>query len=176
MDANGCARVTDFGFVTIARGLNSIRNASVEYVHGVQWIAPEILDGRGKYSKEGDIFSLAMVTVEVPHGRSAHWALTHFDSVSTQIFTGTFPFEDSLPSATALAILDGKRPPQPSHPTFTNLLWRLTQRCWNQEAHLRPQVSEVLQVLRSLCVSTPEDAFVGLTSFSPAAAFQHGNA
>jgi len=55
-----------------------------------------------------------------------------------------------------LSILEGRRPPRPTHPTFTDGLWELTQRCWRQEAHLRPRVSEVLQDLRGLWVSTRE--------------------
>ncbi|KAF9646800.1 kinase-like protein [Thelephora ganbajun] len=111
MDINGRARITDYGLTAVTRDL-------------------KILDEWGTYSKEGDVFSLAMVTIE--------------------IFTGAIPFKDSLPTAAMLAILEGKRPPRPTHPTFTDGLWVLTQRCWDQEAHLRPQVSEVLQVLRDL--------------------------
>ena len=37
--------------------------------HTLRWTAPEVLNG-GKYSKEADIFSLAMVTIEVRHGCS----------------------------------------------------------------------------------------------------------
>lgn len=52
-----------------------------------------------------------------------------------------------------LAIAQGKRPPRPAHPTFTNDLWILTQRCWGQDPSSRPKISEVaLQVLTfSVC-------------------------
>ena len=36
---------------------------------------------------------------------------------------------------------------RPVHPTFTDNLWMLMQRCWDQDPHLRPEVSEILQVL-----------------------------
>jgi len=76
--------------------------------------------------------------------------------IRAKAFTGAVPFSGKPPRAAMLAIVGGERPPRPTHPTFTNGSWILTQRCWNQEAHLRPQVSEVLQVLRSLYILAPE--------------------
>ena len=83
----GHARITNFGLavvvapdpysirnssgtvtVTVTDDLDSIRNASDEHRDSARWIAPEILDGRGTYSKEADVFSFAMVTVEVRCG------------------------------------------------------------------------------------------------------------
>lgn len=49
----------------------------------------------------------------------------------------------------------GKRPSRPTHPTFTGGLWGLTQRCWDQDPRRRPEIPEVLGVLRSLSVSRP---------------------
>jgi hypothetical protein len=49
----------------VTQNLDSIWNASDEEHHSARWIAPEILDGRGTYSKEADVFSFAMVTIEV---------------------------------------------------------------------------------------------------------------
>ena len=46
-----------------------------------------------------------------------------------------------------LATVQGERPPRPTHPTFTENLWKLIQRCWDQDPHLRPEASEILQVL-----------------------------
>lgn len=44
-------------------------------------------------------------------------------------------------------IVNGERPPRPAHSTLTDELWSLIQRCWNQDPHLRPEVSEVVKVL-----------------------------
>lgn len=65
MDATVHARITDFGLAIVTQDLDSVRNASVERGQSVQWIAPEILDNRGTYSKEADIFSFAGVAIEV---------------------------------------------------------------------------------------------------------------
>ncbi|KAF9651098.1 kinase-like protein [Thelephora ganbajun] len=128
VDATGRARIADFGLAMVTQSQDFIGSTSDEHDHGVRWIAPEILDYCGTHSKEGDVFSFAMVTIEA--------------------FTGAVPFNDDPPRAVMLAIVDGERPPRPTHPTFTDDLWALTQRCWDQEAHLRPQMSEVLQNLR----------------------------
>ena len=65
VDATGRARITDFGLVMVTRDLDSIRSASDEYEHSTRWIAPEMLDDQGTHSKEADVFSFAMVTIEV---------------------------------------------------------------------------------------------------------------
>jgi len=68
VDAAGHSRITDFGLAVVTHTLDSIQTASGEYVHDARWTAPEILDGRGTYTKEADVFSFAMVTIEVRRG------------------------------------------------------------------------------------------------------------
>jgi len=70
-----------------------------------------------------------------------------------QVFTGRAPFSDRTPVMAMLLMTQGERPPRPTHPTFTEELWTLTQRCWYHDPHLRPEVSEVLQVLLTVLVS-----------------------
>ena len=43
----------------------------------------------------------------------------------------------------------GERPPRPAHPSCTDDLWTLIQRCWDQDPQLRPEIPEVLQTLSS---------------------------
>ncbi|KAF9642058.1 hypothetical protein BDM02DRAFT_2731187 [Thelephora ganbajun] len=45
--------------------------------------------------------------------------------------------------------MQGERPLRPTHPTFTENLWTLVQRCWDHDPHLRPEASEVLTVLHA---------------------------
>ena len=67
MDDSGNARIADFGFTTVTQNLDSVQSAQCQ--GGTpRWTAPEVLD-EGPYSKEADIFSLAMVMIEVRHGR-----------------------------------------------------------------------------------------------------------
>ena len=72
----------------------------------------------------------------------------HYHSVSSQVFTGAVPFSNNLLAAATLAIMAGRRPPRPTHQQFTNQLWKLMQRCWDQNPLSRPEVSEVFKILR----------------------------
>ena len=49
----------------VTQDLDSLRGGSDECGDGARWIAPEILESRETYSKEADVFSFAMVTIEV---------------------------------------------------------------------------------------------------------------
>ncbi|KAF9647776.1 kinase-like protein [Thelephora ganbajun] len=125
VESTGRVQITDIGLVMVTQNLDSIRGASAEHEDSARWIAPEILDDRGTYSKEVDVFSFAMVTIEV--------------------FTGAVPFSDKSPHEVIVAIVGGERPLRPTDPTLTSSLWTLTQRCWNREAHLRPQTPQILR-------------------------------
>jgi len=65
VDATGRARIMGFGLPVVTQSLDSIRSAPAGCGHSARWIAPEVLDGQGIFSKEGDIFSFAMVVIEV---------------------------------------------------------------------------------------------------------------
>ena len=64
VDATGCARITDYCLATVTQNLDSINSGSDDHGHTARWIAPEILNEEGSYSKEADVFSFAMVAVE----------------------------------------------------------------------------------------------------------------
>lgn len=65
IDKDGHARLTDFGLGSIARWDYSIINPQgPDVANTMTWAAPEILKGY-PVSKEGDIFTFAMVAVEV---------------------------------------------------------------------------------------------------------------
>jgi len=72
--------------------------------------------------------------------------------VSSQVFTGVIPFSDFSSAMARLAIMQGKRPPRPTHPIFTDDLWALMQRCWDHHPHLRPEISEAVQILLTASV------------------------
>ena len=67
MDHSGSPRIADFGLATINQNLDSTRGALDQLGYSTQWAAPEVLN-EGTYSKEADIFSFAMVMIEVRHG------------------------------------------------------------------------------------------------------------
>ena len=68
VDVAGRAKITDFGVTMITQNLDLTQSTPAEVGHGARWIAPEILDGRSTYNREGDVFSFAMVAVEVRCG------------------------------------------------------------------------------------------------------------
>ena len=65
MDTTGHAMITDCGLAMVTQNLDSIRGAPDEHGDSTRWIAPEILANQGTFSKEADVFSFAMVTIEV---------------------------------------------------------------------------------------------------------------
>ena len=65
VDDTGRPRITDFGLATVTKNLDSIRSASEDEDNTARWTAPEILNDEGTYSKEADVFSFAMVMIEV---------------------------------------------------------------------------------------------------------------
>jgi serine/threonine protein kinase len=67
VDAAGHARVTDFGLAIVTRNLDSARGGSDPRGYAARWAAPEVLND-GTCGKEADIFSFAMVMIEVRHG------------------------------------------------------------------------------------------------------------
>jgi hypothetical protein len=64
VDDSGTARIGDFGFTTLTKNLDSVRISSRQHGHTVRWAAPEVMD-KGPQSWEADMFSFAMVMVEV---------------------------------------------------------------------------------------------------------------
>ena len=65
VDITGRARITDCGLNMVTQNIDSIRSTPDEHGHSTRWIAPEILADQGSFSKEADVFSFAMVTIEV---------------------------------------------------------------------------------------------------------------
>lgn len=147
MDDSGRARIAGFSHTTVTRNMDSMRSASDRFGYFPRWPAPEGLRD-GESSKEGDIFSFAMVMIEVCDGRSTARGTFGLPSFCTiQAFTGEVPFENISSFMVMLSVVQGERPPRPTHPIITDDLWTLIQRCWDQDPRLRPDASEVLRAL-----------------------------
>jgi hypothetical protein len=82
-------------------------------------------------------------------------------------FTGEVPFSDQASLTAMVAIMEGERPPRPTHATFTNGLWELMQQCWNQERHDRPQTLDVLLALDSFMPSPMLPCFASAAAGAP---------
>jgi serine/threonine protein kinase len=66
VDDSGRVRIADFGFAAVTQNLESVGNSTANRGYTLRWTAPEILNG-GAGSQKGDIFSFAMVMIEVRH-------------------------------------------------------------------------------------------------------------
>ena len=66
MDDSGHARIADFGLAVVIQNSDSTRSDSSSGGHSPRWTAPEVLEG-GTHSKQSDVFSFAMVMIEVRH-------------------------------------------------------------------------------------------------------------
>ena len=64
VEDSGQVRIADFGLAKITRNLDSIRSASNQSGFSARWAAPEVFN-RGECTKAADIFSFAMVAIEV---------------------------------------------------------------------------------------------------------------
>lgn len=63
VDGVGCARLADFGLAAVVPDFGSA--GTIEDGHAVRWAAPEILTKGRSVSRESDIYSFAMVVIEV---------------------------------------------------------------------------------------------------------------
>lgn len=66
LDDLGHARIIDFGLSTISRNQGSMQSTTFQRGLTPRWSAPELLKD-GDATKETDIFSFAMVMIEVCH-------------------------------------------------------------------------------------------------------------
>ena len=87
VDAAGRARITDFGLATVTQNLDSIRSGTGDHGHTARWTAPEILNEEASYSKEADIFSFAMVAIEVCQNELA---ASNFGLLQSHITAGVY--------------------------------------------------------------------------------------
>ena len=70
MEDSGRVRIADFGLAKLTKNLHSLRSASHQGGLTMRWAAPEVWKEE-EYSKKADVFSLAMVMIEVLLGRRA---------------------------------------------------------------------------------------------------------
>ena len=131
----------------IARKVDLPGSADSDRGLDVRWIAPEVLRSDSPVTMESDIFSFGMVIIEVRCDQSV---IPQPAYPLFKVFTGEVPFSEETSMMAAIKIVNGERPRRPNHSSFTETLWALTQRCWSQEPHDRPNILEVTGVLKGL--------------------------
>ncbi|XVF63602.1 hypothetical protein PTKIN_Ptkin09bG0099700 [Pterospermum kingtungense] len=124
MDENEVVKVADFGVARVQSQSGVMTAETGTY----RWMAPEVIEHK-PYNHKADVFSFGIVLWE--------------------LLTGKLPYENLTPLQAALGVVQkGLRPviPKHTHPKFVELL----ERCWQQEPSLRPEFSEISDILADL--------------------------
>jgi len=129
-------------------------------------------------TKMSDVYSLAMVVIEVKFSRCAQSPISQ-SSKNLQIFTGRHPFDLYSDEQVILLLAEGLRPDKPVHEQFTPKMWSLTKKCWNKDPNKRPEVSEVLRELEwdtgmFLLIGSADSSFTMHAAGGPSRFFDSG--
>jgi len=136
IDQGGCARLADFGLLTIVSDSTYHTSSSTPKSAGTtRWMSPELLDPDrfghedGRATKESDCYALGMVILEVLSGKP--------------------PFPKCNGMVVMRKVVEGERPgrPQRREVWFTDDLWEILEQCWLPRPERRPAIGAVLQCL-----------------------------
>ncbi|XP_014514643.1 serine/threonine-protein kinase STY46 isoform X1 [Vigna radiata var. radiata] len=124
MDENCVVKVADFGVARVKAQSGVMTAETGTY----RWMAPEVIEHK-PYDHKADVFSFGIVLWE--------------------LLTGKLPYEYLTPLQAAIGVVQkGLRPtiPKNTHPKFVELL----ERSWQQDPTLRPDFSEIIDILQQL--------------------------
>jgi serine/threonine protein kinase len=144
--ADYTVKVADMGLSKLAEEVQGgMRNRSTMGGGGnPRWLAPEILNGKNA-SKESDVFSFAMVQLELLTWQLP-WNEENFWSVSSAVQRGERP---TIPSFGQLPGFD-KAMTSAQKESVSKYIELMT-RCWAQDPVQRPDMSVVADELEKLC-------------------------
>ncbi|XP_022762263.1 serine/threonine-protein kinase STY46-like [Durio zibethinus] len=122
MDENDVVKVADFGVARVKAQSGVMTAETGTY----RWMAPEVIEHK-PYDHKADVFSFGIVLWE--------------------LLTGKLPYEYLTPLQAAVGVVQkGLRPTIPKH---TNpKLAELLERCWQKDPTLRPDFSEIIEILQ----------------------------
>ncbi|KAL5706311.1 Serine/threonine-protein kinase sty46 [Ranunculus cassubicifolius] len=131
MDENEVVKVADFGVARVKTQSGVMTAETGTY----RWMAPEVIEHK-PYDHKADIFSFGIVLWE--------------------LLTGKLPYEYLTPLQAAVGVVQQSlRPtiPKNTHPKLADLL----EKCWKQDPTLRPDFTEIVEVLQHLTKEVGEE-------------------
>ncbi|KAL9317035.1 hypothetical protein ACSQ67_013552 [Phaseolus vulgaris] len=149
MDENYIVKVADFGVARVKSQSGVMTAETGTY----RWMAPEVIEHK-PYDHKADVFSFGIVLWELLTGKvflicnTLRFLLYLFSSSKLLVF---FPASIRIfnPLQAAIGVVQkGLRPtiPKNTHPKFVELL----ERSWQQDPTLRPDFSEIIEILQQL--------------------------
>ena len=135
IDQSGCARLADFGLMTIITDPKHLLSSSSHTQGGtVRWMSPErIAPERFGFKNSrptisSDCYALGMVIYET--------------------ISGNLPFHKDADLTVFMKVVEGERPPRGVR--FTESLWGVLKQCWESKPNIRPSIEGVLQCLEMI--------------------------
>ena len=142
IDETGCARLADFGLLTIISDPeNFLSSSSCTQGGTVRWMSPERIVPQefglkdSHPTESSDCYSLGMVIYETISGHP--------------------PFHEHRDITVSVKVLKGEHPPRAAK--FTEGLWKLLKMCWAFQPNNRLSIKDVLHCLNtgSVPLETP---------------------
>ncbi|MBA0706476.1 hypothetical protein Golax_018582 [Gossypium laxum] len=131
MDENEVVKVADFGVARVKSQSGVMTAETGTY----RWMAPEVIEHK-PYDHKADVFSFGIVLWE--------------------LLTGKLPYEYLTPLQAAVGVVQKNL--RPTIPKHTNpKLAELLERCWQQDPALRPDFSEIIEILQQIAKEVGDD-------------------
>ncbi|KAK0459498.1 uncharacterized protein EV420DRAFT_1763213 [Desarmillaria tabescens] len=127
---DGTARLSDFGMSKVLGDCG--KGATSSPTINPRWGACELLQTGGTISTFSDVWSFAMVTLEILTGEQPFSYIQVDAVVQHEVYRGRVP----------------RRPgPDVTDRGLSNDLWKLMQRCWRKKPQSRPSMTEIKEKL-----------------------------